>query len=124
MHLKDNTKLDPNYQELIVLFNARPEATTFNDPALTGNYVLHPIQQNSADNFVKQASYANNTFNIPGRTTAVFVIAKEPAPASTAVPAATDTPDTVPDRTLSIVGIIAAILALLGLGVFLRRKKA
>ena len=129
MRLQDNNNLDSSYQEIIVLFNARPEATTFSDTALANNYSLHPIQQNSADEVVKQASFENNTFNVPGRTTAVFVIEKtEPAATATAVPdaepTATDTPDTAPNKSLTIAGIIAAILALLGLGIFLRRKKA
>jgi pullulanase-type alpha-1,6-glucosidase len=123
MRLQDNSNLDPNYQEIIALFNARPDATTFSDTSLNGNYVLHPIQQNSADEVVKQASYSNNTFSVPGRTTAVFVVAKETAPVVTAEPTATPATETNPS-SLTIAGIIAAILALLGLGIFLRRKKA
>jgi pullulanase-type alpha-1,6-glucosidase len=123
MRLQDNTNLDSTYQEIIVLFNARPDATTFNDASLNGNYVLHPIQQNSADEVVKQASYSNNTFSVPGRTTAVFVVAKETAPVVTTEPTATPATETNPS-SLTIAGIIAAILALLGLGIFLRRKKA
>jgi len=123
MRLKDNLNLDPNYQEIVVFFNARPDAATFSDASLSGAYVLHSVQQNSADEVLKQTSYTNNTFNIPGRTTAVFVIAKETAPETTAVP--TTTPATEPKSSpLTIAGIIAAVLALLGLGIFLRRKKA
>ncbi|MEP7135657.1 MAG: pullulanase-type alpha-1,6-glucosidase [Chloroflexota bacterium] len=126
MHLQDNANLDLKYQEIIVLFNSRPDATSFSDASLNGDYVLHPVQRNSVDEIVRTALFNshNDTFNVPGRTTTVFVIEKESTPAATAIPAATDTPDTVPDRTLPIVGIITAILALLGLGVFLRRKKA
>jgi pullulanase len=127
--LQDNANLDSNYQEIVVLFNAQPNTVTFNDAALTGNYVLHPVQQNSADAVVKQASFENNTFTVPGRTTAAFVIEKaEPIPTATTIsaaePTATDTPDTAPNKSLTITGVIAAILALLGLGIFLRRKKA
>jgi len=128
MRLQDNTNLDSNYQETVVLFNARPDATTFSDTSLTGDYVLHPVQQNSADEVVKQASFKNNTFNVPGRTTAVFAIEKtESAATATAVPAAeptaADIPDTAPDKSLTIAGIVAALLAITGLGIYLRRRR-
>ena len=124
MRLQDNSNLDSKYQEVIVFFNARPDATTFNDASLTGDYVLHPVQQNSADEVVKQASFENGTFTMLGRTTAVFVIKKEPAPEVTVTSIATDTPDTAPNKSLTVAGSIAAFVTLLGLGIFLRRKQA
>lgn len=70
--------LDPNYGGLIVLFNANDEAQTFPMPgALGGTPARHPIQAASADPVVRTASYdaAAKSFTVPGRTTAVFVIA-------------------------------------------------
>ncbi len=121
MRLTDANDNDPNYKEIVVLFNARPEAVTFSDAALAGEYTLHSIQQNSADATVKQSSFANGTFNVPGRTTAVFVVEKTgPAPAGTEPsPAPAETP-TGSGILLAVFGVIAAILA--GLGLWFRRK--
>lgn len=124
MRLNDVADLDANYKEILVLFNARPEAVTFNDAALSGNYTLHSIQQNSADDVLKSASYEDGVFNVPARTTAVFVIEEErPAPEPTAEPTTPPATDTG-SSTVTIAGAIAALLALLGLGILLRRKKA
>jgi len=126
MRLNDTNNVDPNHKEVVVFFNARPEAVIFSDTTLNGDYVLHPIQQNSTDDVVKQASYGNGTFNVPDRTTAVFVIEEEkPAPEPTTEPIATpaETPSSN-SSTLTIAGVIATLLALLGLGIFLRKKKA
>jgi len=123
LRLQDTSNLDKNYKEIIVLFNARPEAVTFNDATLTGNYVLHSIQQNSVDTTVRQSSYSSGTFNVPARTTAVFVIEEakptpEPTAEATSVPASDAS-----SSTLTIAGVIAAILALAGLGVYLMRRQ-
>ncbi|MBI4762272.1 MAG: pullulanase-type alpha-1,6-glucosidase [Chloroflexota bacterium] len=123
MRLQDTSNLDPNFSEIIVLFNARPEAATFSDASLAGNYVLHAVQQKSVDEVVKQAAYANGAFSVPARTTAVFVIERaKPAPEAPTEAAPAETP--APNNAILLFGVIAAILALLGLGVFLRRKKA
>lgn len=125
MRLQDTSNLDPNFSEIVVLFNARPEAVTFSDASLAGGYVLHPVQQDSVDETVKQASYAGGAFNVPARTTAVFVIEKaKPAPGSPTETAPAETPLPASNNTLTIAGVLAALLALLGLGAFLRRKKA
>jgi pullulanase-type alpha-1,6-glucosidase len=126
MRLNDTKDIDPNYKEIVVFFNARPDSVTFGDAGLAGNYVLHPIQQNSADKVVKQISYENVTFNVPGRTTAVFVIEEaKPVPAEpTAAPTeATPAPSASSNITI-IVGAIVAFLVAAALGIFLRRKKA
>ena len=123
MRLNDGGGIDPNYKEIVIFFNARPAAVTFTDTALAGDYVLHPIQQNSADEVVKQSSYTDNTFNVPGRTTAVFVIEKVIS-APSAEPTATTTPATESNsNSLTLAGIIAALLAITGLGIYLRRKQ-
>jgi pullulanase len=85
MHLVDTDKLDPAYSEVVVLFNARPEAVSFSDPALKGSYTLHPIQQKSADAVVKKAVYKGGKFTVPARTTAVFVLQRNAGYASTAI---------------------------------------
>ncbi|HQV63757.1 MAG TPA: pullulanase-type alpha-1,6-glucosidase, partial [Anaerolineales bacterium] len=82
MHLTDKAGIDENYKDIVVIFNSRPEAVTFTDAALSGSYILHPNQQNSADAITKTASYSADTFNVPARTTAVFVI-EEAKPAAT-----------------------------------------
>ena len=122
MRLQDNSDLDPNYKEIVVFFNARLDAVTFSDTALTGHYVLHTVQQNSVDATVKQASYASNTFNVPGRTTVVFVIEKaKPIPEATAE--TTTTPARQTNFASFIAGIIAALLAITGLGIYWRRRQ-
>ena len=125
MRLNDADNLDSNYKELVVFFNARPDAVTFSNTSLAGEYVLHSIQQDSADDVVKGASYENGTFNVPGRTTAVFVIEEnKPAPEPTIEP--TTTPSSSSNSsTLTIAGIVAVLLALLGAGIaLLKRRKA
>jgi len=124
MRLNDTDNLDSNYKEVVVFFNARHDAVTFSNASLAGDYVLHSIQQNSADDVVQGASYENGTFNVPGRTTAVFVIEKnKPAPEPTTAPT---TPDETPasnSSTLIVAGIVVALLAIAGLGIFIRRKQ-
>ncbi len=124
MRLNDVDNLDANYKEILVIFNARPEAATFSDGSLTGNYTLHSIQQNSADELARNATFTNGAFNVPARTTAVFVIEEErPAPESPTESAPAETPAPTSNNTLTIAGVIAALLALLGLSVFLRRRR-
>ncbi|KAJ7525125.1 hypothetical protein O6H91_17G037200 [Diphasiastrum complanatum] len=68
-------QLDPNFRQIVVIFNARPtqislQITTLKDLSLT----LHPIHIFSADKVVQLSKYdANGTFHIPSRTTSVFV---------------------------------------------------
>ncbi len=69
--------LDSNYDMVVVLFNAGAEAITFTAEAVAGLPLeLHPIQQSSRDTVVQLASFTPETaaFNVPGRTTAVFVL--------------------------------------------------
>jgi pullulanase/glycogen debranching enzyme len=123
MHLNDVDNLDSNYKEILVFFNVRPEAVTFNDTSLNGDYVLHPIQQISADDVLKGASYENGTFNIPSRTTAVFVI-EEAKPTSEPTAESTTTPSSNSNSsTTTVIRIIAALLTITGLGIFLRRRR-
>ncbi|MBN2303291.1 MAG: pullulanase-type alpha-1,6-glucosidase [Anaerolineae bacterium] len=71
----DVDNLDPNYQMIVVLFNATPETISFTvDDLAEMGFDLHPIQAVSADPVVQTASFEAGTFSVPGRTTAVFVL--------------------------------------------------
>ena len=68
--------LDPNYEYLVVLFNANKISQTFTLPELKGVPMeLHPVQKNK-ETTLTQASFDQNTgeFSIPPRTTAVFCL--------------------------------------------------
>jgi pullulanase-type alpha-1,6-glucosidase len=112
MRLQDTSNLDPNYQEIVVLFNASPQAFTFIDPSIKGNYSLHPVQQNSVDNVVRQARYFNSSFEMPARTTAVFVLEKE----KPILPTTEQAPAASTSNGLPIVaGVIAALTAVIAI---------
>ncbi len=69
--------MDPNYQLIVVLFNANDEAQTFTDEAFAGfEMELHPVLAESHDPVVRTAVFNPETgsFTVPGRTTAVFVL--------------------------------------------------
>ncbi|HYF65372.1 MAG TPA: alpha-1,6-glucosidase domain-containing protein, partial [Herpetosiphonaceae bacterium] len=88
--------LDPQYDRIVVVFNATAQPQTVGDASLQNlEFALHPIQAQSADPLVKTAAYAPDSgFTVPGRTTAVFVQSESgglgaPADATaTAAPAA------------------------------------
>ena len=68
--------IDPNYDSIVVLFNANDEAQTFSAPDFARHtYTLHPVQAAGADPMVKTATFdaATGSFTVPPRTTAVFV---------------------------------------------------
>ncbi len=66
--------LDPDFEEIVVLFNATDEIQSFTLPSSADReWELHPVQQTSADPVVQTASYAEGSFTVPARTTAVFV---------------------------------------------------
>ena len=69
--------LDPNYAQIVVLFNANNQAQTFTLAAAQGkSFALHPVQADGSDPVVKDAAFdaSSGTFSVPGRTTAVFVL--------------------------------------------------
>ncbi len=110
MRLNDVDGLDGYAQEIIVLFNASPDAVTFSDASFSGkDYVLHTIQRNSVDEITKSAVFSNGAFNIPARTASVFVLA-DPLPAQ---PAAK-----------SVSNVLMAIVAISGIVFFLWRKRS
>ena len=62
--------------DLVVLFNASPDAQSFYlETGEDSEFKLHPVQQHSHDRVVRQANYDDDsyTFHVPARTTAVFV---------------------------------------------------
>jgi pullulanase-type alpha-1,6-glucosidase len=78
--LLDN-HFDPAYNEIVVLFNAAPQAAEFAHPDFVGKkFELHPVQAASVDEAVKRSDFdtANGKFIVPGRTTAVFVMRGAP----------------------------------------------
>jgi pullulanase-type alpha-1,6-glucosidase len=73
--------LDKNYENIVVLINANDEAQTFTAAEMAGKKLtLHPVQRNSSDPVVQTASFtrATGSFNIPARTTAVFILYEAP----------------------------------------------
>ena len=77
-----DTDLDPNYEYLVVLFNANKAEQNFTIPGLKGmtSLSLHPVQRDSHDPVVKTASFdsSKGEFSLPPRTTAVFVSTQAP----------------------------------------------
>ena len=72
----DVEDIDPNYDMVVVLFNARTEEVTFTVEDLAGmGFELHPVQAASYDEIVQGAAYdaESGTFTVPAFTTAVFV---------------------------------------------------
>ena len=125
MDLKDTKNIDPNYKEIVVLFNARPNPVKFTDPAFMGkHFELHSVQQNSSDEIVQASKYdsANGAFALSGRTTAVFNILREPAVQAT--PTATEALPAIADPgvILTLAGVIGALIAVVVMMFALRRK--
>ena len=127
MHLNDVEEMDPVYEQIVVLFNARPDEVTFSEPALVGKgFALHSVQQASNDELVRKAKFdsASGSFTIPGRTTAVFNLLHEPVAEPTASQTATpETPAIAdPGVLLTLVGVVGAFIAVVAMMLALRRK--
>ena len=76
MSLSDEEDLDPQYDEIIVIFNATPDTVAFSNEIFANHaFALHPVFANSSDEIVQIAAFddENNTFSVPALTTAVFV---------------------------------------------------
>ncbi len=75
MHLSDlgGEDLDPDLEEIVVVFNATPDEITQAVDQAVGPFELHPIQADGDDPVVKGASANATTFTVPARTVAVFV---------------------------------------------------
>ncbi|WP_434567417.1 pullulanase-type alpha-1,6-glucosidase [Vibrio chagasii] len=67
--------LDPTNDAIVAVINSTNESQSFKIAGATG-FTLHDVQQNSADDIVKGASCANESFTVPALTTAVFVQAQ------------------------------------------------
>ncbi len=68
--------LDPQYDSIVVVFNATDEAQTVIVGGAQGHQMqLHPIQRRGTDQVVKTSVFnsGKGRFTIPARTTAVFV---------------------------------------------------
>ncbi|MGF1746482.1 pullulanase-type alpha-1,6-glucosidase [Vibrio minamisatsumaniensis] len=70
--------LDPANDAIVAVINSTHRPQSFKITGATG-FTLHDVQQNSADNKVKGASFAAGTFTVPALTTAVFVQAQNGA---------------------------------------------
>jgi hypothetical protein len=69
--------LDRAHEFIVVLVNANDEAQSFTQSDLIGfDLELHPVQVASIDPVVQNATFdaTTATFDVPGRTTAVFVL--------------------------------------------------
>jgi pullulanase len=125
MDFNDINDIDPAYEEIVVLFNARTDEVTFSDFAFKAKkFVLNSIQQESSDERVRQSRFdpASGTFTVPGRTTAVFnILHEQPAPATPtateAVPAIAD-----PNILLTLIGVVGAFVAVISMLFALRPK--
>ena len=125
MDLKDTKDIDPNYKEIVVLFNARPDSVTFSDPAFAGkDFKLHAVQQNSRDVMVRDSKFdsASNAFIVAGRTTAIFNILREPIAEPTPTAAQTSPAIADPGVILTLAGVIGAFIAVVVMMFALRRK--
>ncbi|MEZ9070713.1 DUF5116 domain-containing protein [Vibrio splendidus] len=67
--------LDPANDAIVAVVNSTNEPQSFKITGATG-FALHTVQQSSADDTVKGASFAAETFTVPALTTAVFVQAQ------------------------------------------------
>jgi hypothetical protein len=60
--------------QAVVVVNATPQAQSFADPAFQGKfYFLHPVQALSSDPVTRTSRFKNGAFQVPARTTAVFL---------------------------------------------------
>ena len=60
--------------QAVVVVNATPQAQSFTDPAFQGKfYFLHPVQALSSDSVTRTSRFRNGSFQVPARTTAVFL---------------------------------------------------
>jgi pullulanase-type alpha-1,6-glucosidase len=98
--------LDPNFEKIVVAFNAAAGTSVFVDASLQGLALeLHPLQAASVDSLVKDAKFdpATGELSIPGRTTVVFVL-KQTTPEPTVTPEGYTEPTTAPEPTLPPTG--------------------
>jgi len=127
MDLKDTKDIDPDYKEIVVFFNARPDPVMFTDPAFAGKtFKLHSVQQHSNDKLVRDSKFdpTSGAFTVPGRTTAVFNILDEPVAKPTPSAIATQPTPAIadPNIILTLAGVIGAFIAVVAMLFALRGK--
>ncbi len=73
MQINDGDDIDPNYQQIIVLFNSGAQAQTFafND---AGKFKLHPVQARCNDALICSSKAIDNEFTVSKFSAAVFVL--------------------------------------------------
>lgn len=125
--------VDANFEQILVLFNANAAPVTFTAPEVSGStWVLHPLQQNSADAVTRESAFTAGAFRVPGRTAAVFVSERTTpleinlplvAGGETNVPA--PAPQNNPSPLWNLWGWLIAIAAVLGAAaiIWARRTK-
>ena len=127
MRLMDIENIDAVHEEIVVLFNARPEPFTFSDPAFAGkDYTLNPILLESSDPLVRDSTFDSDsgTFMVPARTAAVFNILHEMVLGPTAVPTQQETPVAADSNVLlTLAGVIGGFAALAALMLALRKRE-
>lgn len=76
MELVNSSGLEAEpYSQIVVVFNPTNEAIDYAAEGYEGlDMMLHPIQQESIDEVVRTASFADGTFSVPAYTTAVFAM--------------------------------------------------
>ena len=128
MRLQDVDNIDPVYDEIVVLFNARPDEVTFTAQDFAGKELtLNSVLQKSADELTRGSKFdsATGAFTVAGRTTAVFSRVHEPVKQEpTAVPTTTQEIPAIadPNVLLTLVGVIGAFVAVIVMMLALRRK--
>ncbi|HBA91160.1 MAG TPA: hypothetical protein DCZ08_05170 [Anaerolineaceae bacterium] len=77
MRLEDVENVDPNYDEILVFFNANQQPIQFTESTMIGKaFTLHPVLINSVDTVVTHSAFDPGTgaFSIPTLSTSVFVL--------------------------------------------------
>lgn len=77
MRLKDTKNIDPQYKEILVVFNGNQKAIKFTDDSLVNQtFSLHPLQLKSVDPIARTAKFdaKAGAVTMPALTTSVFVL--------------------------------------------------
>jgi pullulanase len=126
MRLTDRENTDPLYEEIVVLFNARPDSVAFTSQEFAGkNYTLHAVQQASNDALTRASTFdpTSATFTVAGRTAAVFNILHE-QPTPELVATVTQTAPATPENNmpLTIVAVVGGLIAVMAFMFAMRRR--